>query len=145
MKKKQVSEIKLEKIYASKRLTNKMIRAHEQTLAHRIFNKEKYALVHPRNSNSIENAFEWFLSWRLKRSDYPDILWCDGAEDINITWQSQRDFSFTAKVRVGSENDVSVINECQAKGTFKLTRNCNGFKSYRISVYDKGYVYRASK
>ncbi|PCI44538.1 MAG: hypothetical protein COB51_10085 [Moraxellaceae bacterium] len=122
-----------------------MIRAHENTLAHRFSNLERYSGAHPRNSASVEKALEWFLTWRLKLSSYPELMWCDSVEELKLRPLSPKVFQLQAMIRLGPESNVNIIRKCHAVGTFTLDRNGRGFKRYDLEVIDSGNSYALRK
>ena len=138
-------EEKLDKIYRSRRLLKKIIRGQERRLAYRLANKERYLKAHPRNSHSIENAFEWFLTWRLKLTNHTEQLWCDGVEELKLVQVCPKTFEFEAMVRVGPEGPSFDINICRATGTLLLDRNDKELKGYYLEIQDIDQRYIARK
>ncbi|MBU2714457.1 hypothetical protein [Zooshikella harenae] len=137
--------MELEKLYTSRRLLKKAIRKQESRLAFKLSNIDHYSKANPKNINSIENALEWFLTWRLKLSDYSEIMWCDGVEKLELEKLAPKKWKFSAVAWIGPESNIDIINKCNVLGSLLLNRNGTGIKSYFIDIDDNGKKYTAKK
>lgn len=126
----------IKKVYASKRLLKKQIRNMEYRLA----------LDIAKSSPMIESTFEFFLTWRLKISTYPQKMWCDGVKDLSLTYTGANSLAVSALIYIGLESDCCEnMYWCQFSGVFHTNHKKTTFKSYTLSVLDKNHIYTANK
>lgn len=119
-----------------------MIRKQEYRLARNLDKLRKKAAI--AEDVSLELDMEWFLTWRLKLTDFPERMWCDGVEDLQLTRKDDRSYSMQAKIWIGPEH-VSIEYLCDLFGTITLSQNRQRLKGYWLEIQDKGKTYLLRK
>src|SRR5438034_42673 len=127
---------RIKKLYSNRRAMKKMIRKQEYRLARILDKLRKKAAT--AEDVSLELDMEWFLTWRLKLTDFPERMWCDGVEDLRLTRKDDRSYSMQAKIWIGPEHDVNVEYLCDLFGTITLSQNRQRLKGYWLEIQDKG-------
>ena len=134
---------RIKKLYSNRRAMKKMIRKQENRLARNLEKSRKRAASD--QDVSVELDMEWFLTWRLKLTDFPETMWCDGVEELQLTRKDLRSYSMQAKIWIGPEHDVNIEYLCDLIGTIMLSQNRQRLKSYRLTIWDKGKAYLLRK
>src|SRR5688572_30478566 len=70
-----------QRIYTSRRLLKNHIRRMERQLAVEIGSVKGGNVFTKMNYYPINSAMEWIITWKIKISNFPEIMWCDGIED----------------------------------------------------------------
>src|SRR5262245_58874098 len=78
---------KMRKLYTNRRALKKMIRSQEKRFAMSLTKLDKPP---EDKALSFESVMEWFLTWRLKLADFPETMWCDGVQDLELTREGKR-------------------------------------------------------
>jgi hypothetical protein len=118
----------------------KMILKHENRLASSLNNLQNSAPT-IEEIGPIQVDMEWFLTWRLKLADFPETMWCDGVQDLQLSQKENRFYRVQARIWIGPERDVSIEYLCELVGTIMLSQNRRRLKSYRLEIDDRGRRY----
>ena len=130
----------IRKLYSKRRAMKKMIRKQESRLATSLNDLQKSAPT-IEDVGRIESDMEWFLTWRLKLADFPETIWCDGVQDLQLSRNSNRTYYMQARIWIGPERDVRIEYLCDVIGTVTLSQNRRRLKSYQLEIQDKGRSY----
>ncbi len=122
-----------QRIYGSRRLLKNHIRSMERRLAVEIGSLRGSNTFTKMNYYPINGAMEWFITWKVKISNLPEIMWCDGVEDLQLSIEGKL-VKISAKLRIGPESDVRKIYPSQVNGVLYFDRNKKNFKRYKIDI-----------
>lgn len=131
---------RMKKLYSNRRAMKRMVLKQEEPLAHSLDNLPKSA-ADETSLFELKSNMEWFLTWRLKLADFPETMWCDGVQDLRLTWEGRRSCRIFAKIWIGPERDTKIMYLTELSGTITLSQNRRGLKGYRLEVQDGGRTY----
>jgi hypothetical protein len=123
------------KFGVSRRRMKKVIRAEEARVASRLTALRPLPgeSIDPDDRLGVLGDFEWFLTWRLKTGCGDLPLWCDGVNDLILSWQSPRTVSVSGTAFIGPEDDVSRgCKRFSLTGSLTLDSRGRRLKSYSL-------------
>ena len=135
---------KLEKLYSNRQAMKRRIRRQEKQFA-RSLAKHDCSSGTTDSVSDIEIDMEWFLTWRVKLMDFPETMWCDGVQDLQLTARTNVLYYLQAKIWIGPERDVNTKYLCDIDGTIELSQNRQYLKNYDLKIQDDGTSYFARK
>ncbi len=93
----------------------------------------------------LETDFEWFLTWRVKLTRFPHIIWCDGVEIAKLRNCGELTFYVEAKIWLGPESNVSIEFLCEMKGTITLNKKFDELEEYKLAIIYEDQEYLICK
>ena len=97
-------EERLGTIYASEESLKAHVRKMEERFVRSM--KEPDQEEAPRE---LESNLEWFLTWRLKLTGPPTVMWCDGVLDLCIEQLGEHEFELSARAHTLDRNRILII------------------------------------
>ena len=86
----------------------------------------------------LEIDFEWFLTWRVKLTRFPHLVWCDGVEIIELKHYDKLTYIVEAKIWLGPESNVNIEFLCEMKGVITFNKKFDALEDYKFEVaYEK--------
>lgn len=126
-------EERLGNIYASE----ESLKAHVRKMEAR-FVKSMKEPDQEESPRELESNLEWFLTWRLKLTGPPTVMWCDGVLDLCIEQLGEHDFELSARGYIGPESDVDYPPLCDVYGTIELNPEDDQLKRYSLNIEYEG-------
>ena len=120
------------------------IYASEESLkAHVLQMEERFvrSIKEPSQEDSpreLESNLEWFLTWRLKLTGQPTVMWCDGVLDLCIEQRGEHEFQLSARAYIGPESNVNYPPLCDVNGTIELDPKSDRLKRYSLNIDYEG-------
>jgi hypothetical protein len=86
----------------------------------------------------LEVDFEWFLTWRVKLTRFPHLVWCDGVEIAELKHFDEQTYYIEAKIWLGPESNVNIEFLCEMKGFITLNKKFDELADYIFEIsYEK--------
>jgi hypothetical protein len=99
----------------------------------------------PQQEATLKSDIEWFITWAIKKSEFPESMWCDGVTELKISSENKRTYSIVAALVVGPESNVSLLYPCELSGSVTLSSHQKRLVSYQLQLNYQGNGYCVSK
>ena len=126
-------EERLGNIYASE----ESLKAHVRKMEERFVRSMKEP-DQEESPGELESNLEWFLTWRLKLTGPPTVMWCDGVLDLCIEQRREHEFELSARAYIGPESKVDYPPLCDVYGTIELNPKDDQLKRYSLNIEYEG-------
>ncbi|WP_196159772.1 hypothetical protein [Reinekea sp. G2M2-21] len=132
-------------LYASKRRLKNRVLWHERFVASAVAEYLEIYGTKPKRKPRLSSNLEWLLTWKLKTTLCPILMWCDGLENIKVKRIGKYRMAFRSEIWIGPEDGSGITSKGTITGEIEVRHTGKQLKNYAMVIQHENCTYEAKK